>query len=149
MYIGHHVKCPLFLPEFNKNILSLMDFRDTLKYRIKKILLFGGDLFQADGLADGQTDRHDEANTRFSQFCERVRRVVIVRRDGVSTRAIYNNLLSTYRSLSQVDGSKTKTYWESILLPSVNPSKSLHMPLCSPQIQNVLTSAVTGLKITA
>jgi hypothetical protein len=148
MYIGRHVKCPLFLPDFNKNLLSLMDFQDTLKYRNKKILPFGGELFHA----DGQTDRHDEANTRFSQFCESVRRVVRVRRDGVSTRAIYNNLLSTCRSLSEVDGSKTKTYWESILLPSVNPShivKSVHMPLCSPQIQNVLTSAVKGLKITA
>jgi hypothetical protein len=29
-------------------------------------------LFHADGGTDGRTDRHDEAKSRFSQFCERV-----------------------------------------------------------------------------
>jgi len=29
------------------------------------------ELFQEDGRIDGQTDRHTEANSRFSQFCER------------------------------------------------------------------------------
>ena len=32
-----------------------------------KILPVGAELFRA----DGQTYRHDEANSRFSQFCER------------------------------------------------------------------------------
>jgi hypothetical protein len=27
---------------------------------------------KGDGRKDGRTDRHDEANSRFSQFCERV-----------------------------------------------------------------------------
>jgi len=31
-----------------------------------KILIVGADLLHA----DGQLDRHDEANSRFSQFCE-------------------------------------------------------------------------------
>jgi len=35
----------------------------------------GAKLFHADGQTDGRTegrtDRHDEANIRFSQFCER------------------------------------------------------------------------------
>jgi len=31
-----------------------------------KILQVGAELFHA----DGQTDKHDEANSRFSQFCE-------------------------------------------------------------------------------
>jgi len=47
-----------------------------------KILLFGAELFHRDGRADRQTDgqtdrqtdrqtyRNDEANSRFSQFCE-------------------------------------------------------------------------------
>jgi len=26
---------------------------------------------QTEGRTDGQTDRHEEANNRFSQFCER------------------------------------------------------------------------------
>ena len=32
-----------------------------------KICPVGAELFRA----DGQTDRHDEANSRFSQFCEK------------------------------------------------------------------------------
>jgi hypothetical protein len=32
-----------------------------------KIRLVGAELYHM----DGQTDRHDEANSRFSQFCER------------------------------------------------------------------------------
>ena len=29
------------------------------------------ELFHADGQTDRQTDRHDDANNRFSKFCER------------------------------------------------------------------------------
>jgi hypothetical protein len=36
-----------------------------------KIRQVGTDLFHADGRTDRQTDTHDEANSRFSQFCER------------------------------------------------------------------------------
>jgi len=36
-----------------------------------KIRPVGAELFHADGQKDEQTDRHDEANRRFSQFCER------------------------------------------------------------------------------
>jgi hypothetical protein len=36
-----------------------------------KIRLVGGELFYADGQTDERTDRHDETNSRFSQFCER------------------------------------------------------------------------------
>ena len=35
-----------------------------------KICLVGSKLFRADGQKDRQTDRHDEANSRFSQICE-------------------------------------------------------------------------------
>ena len=36
-----------------------------------KILPEGTDLFHADEWKSGQTDRHAEANSRFSQFCDR------------------------------------------------------------------------------
>jgi hypothetical protein len=36
-----------------------------------KILPLGAELFHA----EGQTDRQDEANSRFSQFCERVQKL--------------------------------------------------------------------------
>jgi hypothetical protein len=31
----------------------------------------GAELFHADGETDARTDRYDEANSRFSLFCER------------------------------------------------------------------------------
>ena len=34
----------------------------------------GVDLFRAEGRMDRQTDRHEEANSRFSQFCERTKK---------------------------------------------------------------------------
>jgi hypothetical protein len=36
-----------------------------------KIRLVGAELFHADVQTDGHTERHDEANSRFLQFCER------------------------------------------------------------------------------
>jgi len=30
----------------------------------------GAEVFHADGQTDRRTDRHDEANVRFSQFCD-------------------------------------------------------------------------------
>jgi len=36
-----------------------------------KIRPLGAELFQADGRTDGQTDRHDEANSCFAKFCDR------------------------------------------------------------------------------
>ena len=36
-----------------------------------KIRSVGAELFHA----DGRTDRHDEANSRFPQFCERTRKI--------------------------------------------------------------------------
>jgi hypothetical protein len=57
-YTGLHVKCPLFLSDFNETWIFWTDFR--------KIRPLGTELFHA----KGQTDRYDEA-FRFSQFRER------------------------------------------------------------------------------
>jgi len=35
------------------------------------VRLVGAELFHAERRTDGQTDRHDEANSHSSQFCER------------------------------------------------------------------------------
>ena len=48
-----------------------MNFVDNIRKKklsinFMKIRLVGAELF----LADGQTDRYNEANSRFSQFCE-------------------------------------------------------------------------------
>ena len=37
-----------------------------------KIRQAGAELFHVGGWTDGRTDRHDAANTRYSQFCESV-----------------------------------------------------------------------------
>jgi len=36
-----------------------------------KILSMGVELLRADSWTDGQTDRHEAANSRLSQYCER------------------------------------------------------------------------------
>jgi len=50
-------------PEFSRQILE----RNTQISNFMKIRPVGAELFRA----DRQTDIHDEANSRLSQFCER------------------------------------------------------------------------------
>jgi hypothetical protein len=44
---------------------------NTHMLNLMKIRLLGAELFHADRRTDGRTDRHDEANSHFSQFDER------------------------------------------------------------------------------
>jgi hypothetical protein len=50
-------------PEF-----SLQIFEKYSYINFMKILPVVAELFHVDGRTDGQTDRHEEANSRFSQF---------------------------------------------------------------------------------
>jgi hypothetical protein len=69
MYIGLLVKYPLFLSDFNETWI-LTDFRKILR-NVK----FHENPFQWEPScsmsADGRTDRHDDAKSRFSHFSER------------------------------------------------------------------------------
>jgi len=65
MHVGLHVKCPLFLSDFNE-FNFLHRFSKNTHTNFTKILPVEAELFQA----DGQTDKYDETNSRFSQFCE-------------------------------------------------------------------------------
>jgi len=68
MYIGLHVKYQLFLSDLNETSIFSTDFRKKPPTsNFMKIRSVGTELFHA----DGQTDRRDEANRRFSQFCEK------------------------------------------------------------------------------
>jgi len=68
MYIGLHVKIPLFLSNLNKTLY----FPDRVSKNTQisdfiKIRPVAAELFHA----DRQTDGHDKANSRPLQFCER------------------------------------------------------------------------------
>ena len=63
MYIGVSVKYLLFLPDFNETSISSTDFRKILKYRISwKSVRWKSSYMRTDG--------HDEADSRFSHFCD-------------------------------------------------------------------------------
>jgi hypothetical protein len=85
MYIGLHVNYPLCLSDFNETWISSADIREKKPpqmWNFMKIRPVGAKLFHAgvracgptDGRTDGQTDRHDEANSRFLQFSERAQK---------------------------------------------------------------------------
>jgi len=63
-----HVAILRFL--WNLNILQRFS-KNTQMCNFTKFRQLDAELFQEDGRIDGQTDRHTEANSRFSQFCER------------------------------------------------------------------------------
>jgi hypothetical protein len=62
-YTGLHVKYPLFFSDFNEHWILSADYM--------KIRPQGAEMFHTDRQADGETDRQDKLNSRFSQFCER------------------------------------------------------------------------------
>jgi hypothetical protein len=73
MYVSLDVKYPLFLSDFNETWIFPDKFSKNNKIQnLMKIRPVGAELFHADGRTDRQTytDRHDEANSRFSQFCK-------------------------------------------------------------------------------
>jgi len=68
MYIGIRVKYPLFLSYFKESLLFQTDFRK--KFSNIKFLENPSSGSHADRQTDIRTDRHDEANSHFSQFFE-------------------------------------------------------------------------------
>jgi len=66
MYIGLHVKYPLFLSDFNDTCISRHIFENDKISNFMKIRPVGVKLFHAKRWTDGQRDRHDESNSRFS-----------------------------------------------------------------------------------
>ena len=65
MYVGLHVKWPSFLFECNESWIFSTYFRKIIKYRISWKSV------PCESSCSMRTDGHDDANRRFSQFCEK------------------------------------------------------------------------------
>jgi len=70
MYIVLEVKYPLLLSDFNEDWIFSTDFWMLLKYQISRQSVRWES--SSSVRTYRQTDKHDEANSCFSQFCERV-----------------------------------------------------------------------------
>jgi hypothetical protein len=95
MYIGLHVKYPLFQSDFNVTRIFSTDFRKKIKYKIsrKSIKREPSFFFMR---TDRRTDRHDEANSRFSQFYENAlkrQRFPSARHEGMDLEAQLHSFL--------------------------------------------------------
>jgi hypothetical protein len=55
MYFGLHVKCPLYISDFNGTWIFLADFRKILTTNLRKIHPMGAEMFRADGQTGIQT----------------------------------------------------------------------------------------------
>jgi hypothetical protein len=63
----------MYSTRFSCQILMKLEhsLQTSHKSKFMKIRPVGAELFRADGWTDGRSDRHDEAYSRFSKFCER------------------------------------------------------------------------------
>jgi hypothetical protein len=64
MYVGLHLKYPLFLSDFIGTVIFPKDFRKILNIEFLKTELHAG------GQRDGKAGKKNEATGRSSQFCE-------------------------------------------------------------------------------
>ena len=63
-----YAKYPLFLSDFNETLIFTTDFRQKPELNIK----FNQIPSSASRVVSMRTDGHDEANSLFSKFCDRV-----------------------------------------------------------------------------
>jgi uncharacterized protein YbaR (Trm112 family) len=81
--IGLHINYP-----YSCQILIKLEFIDrfskiTQIYNFMTIRPVIAELFHADGRTDCRKDRHDEAKSRFSQFCERAKLIYCIDKDSI------------------------------------------------------------------
>jgi len=75
MYVGVHVRCPLFLSDFIKTWTFWTDFRKILKYQISWTFFLWEQNFSC-GQAERERERerarerHEDSNSLPAPFCE-------------------------------------------------------------------------------
>jgi hypothetical protein len=69
-HIDLHVECPLFLSGFKETWIFSTGFGNLSNIKFRRNLSIGSRVFPC-GQRDGWTDRHEDGNGCFSQFCER------------------------------------------------------------------------------
>jgi len=90
MFIGPHIKYPLFFSYINETWNFLTKFFH--KYSDIKFCdnhFSGPSRAVPCGRTDGQMGRHDEANSRFSQFCQRIYKLMTVHSSGPEKQCVY------------------------------------------------------------
>ena len=72
MYIGVHVKYPLFLSDFNETWIFSKDFQKIFKNQIlwTSVKWEPKCSMRTDEHMDWQPDRYEDSNSHFSQFCK-------------------------------------------------------------------------------
>ena len=109
MYIGLHVKYRLVLSDFNETWILSTYFRKILKFHWT---LSSGSRAVPCGRTDRRTKRHDEADSCYSQYCERVNKK---KRPFPATCAVYFEILtstdSCWHTLTAAD-----IHWQPVIL---------------------------------
>jgi hypothetical protein len=108
MCIGLGVKLQLFLSQCNETSILSTDFRKKKILQISNVTNprpVGAELFHADRRTDGRWDRHDEANSRSSQFCKCPPKKTEA---TSSMKIIYSSNDTAHRILSDVEAADTR-----------------------------------------
>jgi hypothetical protein len=87
-------KLPIILSDFDETQILLTDFQKILKYQIsqKSVQWKQSCSMQM----DRQKDRHDEANSHFSQFCKCTWEVIYYISETDATKYIYPTCVNIY-----------------------------------------------------
>jgi hypothetical protein len=94
-YLGLHIKCLIFLPDFDEIWSFWADFYKSSQYQISRISVQWGLRWcmQTDRRTDGRTYRHDETNRRFSRLCERAYKSISICLTSESIHLVSLNLI--------------------------------------------------------
>jgi hypothetical protein len=119
MFTGVHVKCPLFLWDFNQTWIISTDSRKILKYQIswKSVQWEPKCYMRTDGHTDRRTDKHDRVNGHFSQFCVRAYKITI-RSTWLTWRIGSYCALNTFRfnyksqEVNAIQGNVRGLFWQ-------------------------------------